>query len=408
MACKYIRSVSITERLWILMDKIYPPYANQMVLEGDGDFNFREWEKAVREASEANPGSRVKYKGFTKYSKWVDSGISPKVKIVDGSSWSGMCNENADFLKKPLSIKNGSPCEVLLVEGNIKRIVFRSSHAVMDGRGTMTWAKDVFRVLRGQEPKGSNCTLTDAQLAQSFQTRVRKPFSSEHLAPTGKAIIGERGVTWKRISLKGKYSKLLPQLILIANSQALNNSNGIVRVAVPVDLRARKEDLRSTCNLTIAIYLDITNSSTLDSIANDIKQQLKIRNDGVLTNGNIVVGNIPICLMQKKAEKILSEQNKKSLYNISGLFSNLGSISDEEYSYKAFRAKTCFFIPPGIEFFPIFTTITGMEDNIEIMVSIPNVLGSHGRLEKMIHAIQTQLIKTEEIHDSYPKMVSNI
>ncbi len=385
---RYCRQVSDSERLWILMDELCPPYANQMVLEGKGIFDIIKWKKAVHEASIANPGSRVKLKGVLKYSKWIDSGMTPAVRVVDAGNWSGLSPENAPFLKRKLSIKDGSACEVVLVKGkNIDSVIFRTSHSVMDGSGTKTWAKDIFRVLRDESPEGSDCTMTDADLAKTFQDRYRTPFPYEHIAPTGRASINQSGLTWRRIKLKGQYSKILPRMILITAKEAWKYGEGIVRFCVPVDLRARKEGLRSTGNLSIGIYVEVNKSSTLESISNDIKNQLINKNDGVLTDGQMMFEYLPIWLLKLKAAQMVKEQQKTGLFSLSGIVSNLGVINQSDFTYSGFKPETCYFIPPGIEALPYFATISGMGDNLEILVTMPEAFTDRLRFDSIMDSL---------------------
>lgn len=386
---RYSRQVSDSERLWILMDELCPPYANQMVLEGKGQFDIIKWEKAVREASMANPGSRLKHKGVLKYSKWVDSGKTPMLRVVDGGDWDGLSPENAPFLKNKLSLKTGSSCEVVLVKGKKHdSVIFRTSHAVMDGSGTQIWAKDIFRILRGEEPIGSDCTMTDADLAKTFQDRYRTPLPDEHIAPTGKATRTRRGVTWRRIKLKGHYSKILPRVILITAKEAWKYSDGIVRFCIPVDLRHRKEGLRSTGNLSIGIYIEVTEDSTVESISTDIKNQLENKNDGVLTNGQIMFEYLPLWLLKYKAGQIVKKQQKSGLYSLSGIISNLGLINPSEFTYAGFKPETCFFIPPGIEALPYFATISGMGGNLEILVTLPEAFAETIRFDNIMDSLE--------------------
>ncbi len=46
-------------------------------------------------------------------------------------------------LSETVSLREGPTCEVVIVHGNPLRLLFRSHHNVMDGRGTFVWMKDV-------------------------------------------------------------------------------------------------------------------------------------------------------------------------------------------------------------------------------------------------------------------------
>src|SRR4030042_2251198 len=149
MTKRYTKKVSFNERVFLAAAQLAPPMANQMIFEGRGSLDYQHLQKAVETASEANPGSRLILKGILGGCRWVDSGTTPPVIDIPHSRWTGYDSENAPFLEKPLCPKQGPTCEVVLVQGDPVRVIFRSLHGVMDGRGTFIWAEEVFRSLRG-------------------------------------------------------------------------------------------------------------------------------------------------------------------------------------------------------------------------------------------------------------------
>ena len=182
---KYKRKMSPTERVYLIYNHICPPFANQMILEGSGCLDYKKWILAVKEASKANPGSRIVCRGHGPLSHWVDSGIAPDVRKEDGSAWNGIGPEGAPFLERKLSPIKGPTCEVILINGGTPRIAFRTHHGAMDARGTMSWALDIFRSLRGEKPIGSHCALTEQKLARLYQKESRTPPKHRFIAPTG-------------------------------------------------------------------------------------------------------------------------------------------------------------------------------------------------------------------------------
>ncbi len=385
----YTRKLTGAERLWLLADKVCPPGVMSMILEGNGILDESRWLTAIEIASAANPGSRLILKGWSMFSKWVDSMQTPPLRIIDGNTWSGFGPEGAPFLQTALSPENGPTCEVLLVQGAKFRVIFRVHHAVMDGHGVMTWVEDIFRALRGEIPIGSSSQLTDYQLARHHQTEMRTPFPIEHIAPTGKAKGQMPGCAWYRIQLRGHFSKLLPQIAILVAKEARHYSSGIVRVGIPINLRHRQKNLRSTANLSIAIYLEITKDTTLKQISEEISQQISSKQDCVLTKGPH--NYFPLWLMRILGPKVLTNQHNAGVYSISGLLSNPGQLPIEKYNGAGFYAETGFFIPPVTEFIPLFLVITSAHDLIEIIISTPNVLSTDGRLNRLANSISSGL-----------------
>jgi len=363
-----------------------------MILEGDGTPNISAFRNAIQEASMANPGSRVNIKGFLGTTRLVDSGITPELRIVDGKDWNGMGPENAPFLLKDISPVNASGgCEVVIIQGNPQRIAFRTHHSIMDARGTMLWAADIFRVLRNEKPLGSDSTITEPELAGTYQKKGRVPLGHNFIAPTGKPEGDDRGVVWRRLSLKGKKPELLARVAVLLAREARRYSDGNVRIAVPVDMRFRQKGLRSTGNLTNLIYLDISPETTADDIASNVKFQLENKFDGMIYKRDDLIRFAPLSFIKKQVLKEIADKNKTGLYRNSGILSNPGKISSDQFSGGNFTMKTGFFIPPGQESMPIFIAMSGTDNSVEIVFSVPKVLANNGRMEKLIGAIENGL-----------------
>jgi len=394
MAQKYTRRLSFNERSYLVNDVICPPFYNQFIFEGSGTLNLENWTKAVAKASEANPGSRLILKGFLQFCKWVDSGNSPRVREVDGSSWDGFTQENIPFLDEALDPYRGPTCEVVLVRGNPQKVVYRSLHAVMDGRGMLHWAEDICRCLRGEDPVGSDSPLTDDELAWRFQKEGRTPPPAEFIPPTGKASGTERGFTYRRIIIEGKIRKLLPQIALLTAREAWRHSpGGKVRFMIPVDLRFRDPAIRSTGNLTNSIYITVTPETTVEDIANDINAQIANNDDCKIYHREKIMNYIPLRFMYRAGKRLIAQKHAAGLYHNSGVISNMGRFNMQNLSGDGFTAETVWGIPPRQEIVPIFIGLGGHLDAIAMIVAMPLVLASNGRIEEFIDHVTRGLIR---------------
>ncbi len=366
---KQFRPHSNASRLWVAAGSLWPPFSNQMVIEGSGSIEHAALEKAVEKASIANPGSRLILTGFPCRKRWTDSGIMPPVRGVDGAAWSGYDMNGAPFLSDRLNVYPGPSCEVLLIAGSKPRVCFRSHHAVMDGRGTMTWAEDVFRELRGEKPEGSEfCTIEDDLL--NLSKSLEKPATDRYLSPVGRPRTGS-SFRWYRIHINGRFRDILPAVMMHVAAEAWKFNDGKVRIGVPVDLRSRRNGLRSTGNLTNAIFFNIDKTTTIETLADQIRQRLDQKNDGVLTWEDNLIRFIPVSVLKH----VLSCEEKKSagtnLYRYSGIISNLGKMPLDIFSAGTFRASSVFFIPPGNGLTPLFITMQGNTEGLDIIMTIP-------------------------------------
>lgn len=381
---RYSRQLSFNERFFLGLDDICPPVCNQLFLDGTGVLDYERWCKAVEVASAANPGSRLILEGHLGCSRWVDSGITPRVREVDGSNWDGCGPAGAPFLMERLPYRESPSCEVVLIHGPTPRVVFRSHHGVMDGRGTMTWAEDIFKALRGEEVLGAPSTINDYTLVRSFQKQLRKPFPVEHIAPTGKAQGNEIGVVWKRVIIQGKYPKVLGRSAKLLAQAAWRHSQGVVRFGIPVDMRPRLGSQRSTANLAFAIYIEVKPETTPEQIAEDIAFQTQHGYEGMLSRGDNLYRYVPIRLLASQTRKIIDARHARGLYSLSGCLTNMGRIPVEYFQGAGFQATAFWGIPPSIEYFPLFLGMASYGNTQAFVLTMPKVLANQGRMDEIL------------------------
>ncbi|MBP7738160.1 MAG: hypothetical protein KA369_19450 [Spirochaetes bacterium] len=395
MARDRIRKLSSTERAYLVLGELYPPFANQYFWEGSGVLDLPLWRSAVEKAAESNPGCRLRLEGFLNGARWIDSGEPPLVREIDGRGWSGMDSDNAGFLRSPLSPWRGAghACEILLIKGDPLRVVFRTHHAVMDGRGTQTLAEDVFRALRGDPLVGSECSVVEQELARSFQDRDRSASPPRYIAPTGTADGNERDTRWRRVRVRGAYRRIVAQVAMLIAREARAHGAGPVRIGIPVDLRPRQSGLRSTSNLTNFIYVDVDPKETSIDIDNDIREQLKDRRDGMLYRGDELMRYMPLRLIRSLARRRIIGNHRRGLYNASALISNLGKKELPDFSGGGFLATAFWAIPPGAELYPYSVVLSGYGDTVEIIVTAPSVMATGGRLERSVDALARGLVR---------------
>jgi len=371
-----------------------PPLIIPIIFDGEGVLDPKLWQAAVASASEVNPGARLLLKGHLNRSRWVDSGITPRVREVDGGKWDGHGPEGApQCLQESLPFREGPTCEVILIQGPTPRVVFRAHHSVMDGRGVMFWAEDIFRVLRGEKAIGATSNITDVELCKTFQNHFRPPFSNEHIAPTGLPEGDAQGSTWKRRKITGTVPQILARCARLTAEEAWRHSEGIVRFGIPVDMRTHEPALRSTANLTLDIYIEVRHDTTPEQIADDIKFQLNKGYEGRLTKTDELLEYVPLCLLRYAAKNIIRKRHQKGKYRLSGMLTNLGRFDLSLLQGGGFSARALWGIPPGNEYFPFFLGIIGYDGASELILSVPKKLASHNRLDDTLERIASGLEK---------------
>lgn len=386
------RPLSATERLYIAVDQLNPPFVNQFVLEGPAaTFTYSNWVSAVFTASRVNVGSRLELKGGLGWSRFQDSGRLPPVRLINAANWSGRDPEHASFLQKPLPLTGGCSCEVILLSGNPARVIFRSHHAVMDGGGTLHWAAEVFRALNGQPLQGSSLGLTDIELARSLNAGMQAKREQDSPAPTGAYDTAASGVTWRRLTLRGKQPSLLARVALFVGQQARRSADDVIHIAIPVDLRRHVSTGANMANLTGFIHIDVSANATVADLTGQIQAKLQQREYATLSPGLRIAPFMPIKLLKAGIQQAMNGVSRGALFADSAVLSNLGKLDLSVFTSVDFTPETGFFIPPGNGVSPLFMALSGTDNGIELVASMPAGFASNGRIDQFMNGLEAFL-----------------
>lgn len=375
----YTRKVTPNEYFFVAANELSPPYANQFILDGTGVLDITKWRNAVEQASVANPGMRVVLKGSMLSSRWVDSGQTPGVWEVNGSNWSGLSSDGSPFLKYNLSLYKGPTCEVVLIQGNPLRVLFRTLHAVTDGGGTLLWMEDIFRSLRGEVPLGSDSIMTEVELARSYQKDYLKPVPDDSIPIFGKAQSNELGFVWRRRQFKGRYRQLLPRMVVLLAKEARKYNEGIFRVSIPVDMRFRMPGIRSTAHLSRSVNLEIDSDMSIDQVSEKIKKLIADKQEGLQASNLIryLILMTPQRLLQMLLKEKLKKIHETGRYKFSALVTSLRMQTLDQYSGGGFHSTNFWVPPPCPDVFPAFLLFsTAPGDIVNMHLSVPRAFAS--------------------------------
>ncbi|GGN74728.1 hypothetical protein GCM10010112_45150 [Actinoplanes lobatus] len=343
---RYERPVSPTEWLYLAAERTMPPFAVQLVVEGEGRLDPAALTRAVRVASAACPGARLTRQGRV----WVDTGQAPPVTVADGTSrWT-------DHASAPLE----RTCEVVAAEGGV---LFRVSHTVMDGRGALTWIADVFRALRGEPPLGAPAALTDYELVERLGTPGRRPRAS---AGWRSPVEPAAARHWARRTIDGNHPGLVAKL---AAAVAAFTGAGRSRFMVPVDLRRHDTAMRSTANLSLPVFLAAGPDETWETLHKQILRALVERRE--VTGGALerAAYRLPLGLLSR----LLTVAGDRHL--CSAILSHLGRVDPADFSTGGFQASTVFALPTHAPTAPLSIVATALPGHTELTVA------HHGRPE---------------------------
>ncbi len=391
------RFLSGMERLWLVADRLHPPFVNQMVLEGDGHpVCPRPWREILASIAEAQPSVCARLHGWLARSRWAADGPLPAVRELEAPGWLGQGPEGAPFLAANLDPSAGPTCEILVVKGPPTRVIIRTCHALMDGQGTLLLARALFAALRGEPPPPAELGPTnDAMLMRRLGVPAEQMLPTDSVAPQGTADGSEMRVTWLRRRVEGRVSALLPRIALaLATWHPLPEGRSF-RVAIPVDLRGYAPELSSSANLTGLLRLDVAKHLharvPLQSLVEAFREGLGRPEAGGVIVAAEFARYLPLSFMAWFARWGARQALRQGRFGPSAILSNLGKLPLEEFSGAGFRARRCFFIPPGNPGLPLFLTTTGDATGVELCATVPQSLATRGRLVELLDVLERAL-----------------
>ncbi len=368
-----------------------------IVLEGTGTPDPKNFQSALNQAAEANPGARLRLTGQRQRARWISDAPPPSLRWIDDCRWDGRSSEGlAAVLDTELSLESGHTTEVILArtvgQADHGKIIFRTSHAVMDGMGLLHFIQETFRALRGEPLLGSNATFTDTDLMQhgpKRQALTREILQITHMMgpPRG----DERGGVWRRITIPGPQPNLPARLVgLMAEyCRRHGDTEKSVRIGMPANLRRHIPDLLTTTNFAGMSYVDLLPAASLE--LEDIKQQLRKLREGHAEMSYRKIFEIMRWLPFAWVDGMLSvnEKNYKNPnLHETAILTILGIFKQTPFSGGGFSAETLYAIP---QLENVFIAVSGFQGNFELTLGMPKVFASEGRMEDLLDFLRGRL-----------------
>jgi hypothetical protein len=372
------------ERVWLVADRLWPGFVNQLVIEGVGDLDPVLWRAAVDTVLPMWPAAHARLRGVSIWTRWVADGAPPVVTEVDGAGWDA--RGPAPFGSTRLDPDEGPIVEVLLVSGATPRVVLRTHHAAFDGRAAWALAEDLGAALRGEPVRGAAfADLSDVALIGEAPASPEPP--ADAVTPTGPATTREEASTWARVTLPPSGDRVLARA-LTAFAAAVDTLGvaGPLRVSLPVDLRRHHDGLRAAANLTGFVRLDprVTPETS-------VQRALARRDEGGVVRTAHTLRSTPLAVMGFAGRRAALATLRTGRAASSATLSNLGRLDPGVLDGAGFHGERLFWIPPGNPGTPLFLTLTGHPGGIELCGGMPVGFASEGRLDALLAAIAAHM-----------------
>ncbi len=383
----FYRRPSPIELTYIAADTpTYSPYVNQFFAEGEGDLDLASLQQAVAKVAEFFVEIRMVLKGYLKWRYWDDAGTPPRVYAMDAGRWDGMTNIDVPVVGSPMNVRSGPVCEVILLEGTPKRILFRTHHACTDGAGTRYLMDSVFSVLRGETPTPPNCRYTewDVVKQQGHQEKQTKLGNSKPVFRNLAATL-DVGCLWHRIHYTGSPSGLNGKILSVLADMA--NAQGDERfvVRIPADLRRylpKGEFTGSNCSS--ALDLDIGQERSPKKIQQAIIGAMRTKQDIALLHPNAGFLQYFPLRMLKTPEKLRKQIYTDNRFPYSAIVTNMGEIPMATFSAPPrFQAHSAFGVNIALPLAPFSISFFHCETGVWMSIGIPRAVGTQEDLARL-------------------------
>lgn len=394
------RPISPTERLYFATRAITPPFAIGLVVEGVGAISVESVRVAVEEASRACPGARLVRDG----DDWVDSGVTPSVVERPGCiDWDAL--DDDPVLQGPFAAGPEATVELVLLralEGNRTTFVFRAFHGVMDAGGMWLWVEDVFRVLRGEQPRGARDPIADAELVARIGTSgapttllPNRPSPFGRAAPDAgpKFLLRHRSIAAR-----------VPSVVARIAAVVANNCPTTARIMVPVDLRRYDADLRSTANLALPQFLELEpGASWTQANAQLLEGMMERRELNELDGSGLA--KLPEMLTRSALRFTHSYGAYTGRNAMTAIVSHLGKVPIDDFAVADFQPVSARAIPNKTGLVPVSIAIIEHGECTEITLSARGGRAVAAQLDSLLDHIEGAVLGAVTLPASTPTAV---
>jgi NRPS condensation-like uncharacterized protein len=361
-----------------------------MVLEGESTLTHSQLKEALRVVIEANPGLLLRIEGTRQRARWTcDRAIPVPLRVIENCAWDGRSPSGMEAIQEtPLSLNPGPGAELLLATGAVTRIILRVHHALVDGSGILHFFEELFRALRCESLLGTNACFSDVELMHAFRSTGLRSKGISLIPPTGGAQNAAFGDVWQRLTLPARArSNLMGHIAEAAARCAWSFRKGPVRIAVAVDLRRHVPGLKSTMNYASLVYVDLEFGETAQEFRRKLHKRLD-ENGEIIRVGIVdILRYLPFTWLDRLTGRTPQNYMRRKLFE-TVVISNLGTIDVSALSCPQFRATNYYCLPVMGN---AFITVSTFGDHLNLLVGMPAVYASAGRLERFMERLREGL-----------------
>lgn len=378
------RKITPYEWAYLAATPGFPPFVIQLRIDIAPLPTPESLEQALAAAAAVNPGARLVARGHW----WWDSGEPPRLRQIASTESFSLQHPR---LQTQLPSHVAPPIEVLYWHG--RSLIFRCAHALMDAGGLLFFAKETFRALRGDSLLGTPNPVSDhAYLSRLRHPRPRPLFKPDKPSPLGAASSTSSDFAWASRFVSGQVTS--PGARIAAALNHLSQEAGLpgdIRIMMPVDLRQPDPSLRSTANLTNALFLEIPSGASWRQCYRDILLALGRNDERAIARTDTLLPWLP----QTVLRSILTLQQKRQLrsnrYFFSALSSNVGPVALTDFHHQGSTPSALAFLPFNVPVSALSLLTLQHDHGLEIAASCPAACADNGRLDALLDRVCAEL-----------------
>ncbi|GEM_PF-4139273 len=359
-----------------------PSFTLQLSLELDRALPLETLRDAVEALAGHNPLTTCRLRGVLGWSRWQPGSGRPRVGCVDGVAWDGRSLAGAAFLEAPLE----APVEVLVVEGQVPRLLVRCDHALVDGVGILGLVRDLFDVLNGRRPSALPLGPADHGLVGDHRAEPAAPVDVG--SPLGPARSDAVQRVWAA-ARTAPHDRLMARLVRATFRGSRRYTDRPIRVDVPVDLR--RHGVAGSGNLTGLVQLTLDQEPTLDQVHERLGRALEARRELDAVVRMRGARWLPVSWLAGLGRAGARRSLASDAWQSSVTLSHLGRHDLADFGGPELALRRVVPVAPASRGLPLNLTFLADRDGVELSASSPAAVGGGGRLEELLGAVVCSL-----------------
>lgn len=358
----FIREASPNEKFYSDMQKHYTCFSMQFILEATGDINHKDFENAVKEASDYCPLS----KAVLVKNNWVNTNNYPTITYLENFELDNKSFSNELFLEK---INPCDCCVKFYISKSDKfTLIIKIFHGLMDGKGALIYINNIFKSLRNEPLDRAISKVSDLSFIKTM-TKHRSKINYElktQLIDTGVKTKLEH-TYFNKIVINTVEPFMLPKIISVLSNYYIDKNCTFM---IPVDIRRHKKNTIITSNMVLPIFLNTNKNDTVDSILKKLLMLMK--NNEELNLENVDHGslkNIPFFIKKQLIDIMKKISFKTNKFPLSGLLSDLGKIDLDMLSIDGLCMNSFVSLPIQQPLAPISLVVSSDNKNMYLALS---------------------------------------